>query len=343
MTLCLYHPEFGYYRSGASRVGRDGDFYTSAYVGDAMGEQLASWLLKLSAELFPGDECVEVVDWGGGTGRLSLHMLEAWKDKSADQFALTLVDGNPAHRAEATERLAAYVQSGKARLLSSEEAERLEFGDRPVIIVANELLDAFPVYRLVRLDGQLREWGVAWEPATARFVPCLLETINPALLNYMDSENIELANDQTIEVNLEAAEWISKLAARMNRVLFVIIDYGDRSEELHAPHRMDGTLLCYSRHRVRNDPYSLPGEQDLTAHVNFTHMKSSAEAAGCEEIWYGNQKQFLVESGIMDKLASHSLTDPFHPLVRRNRAIRQLLLSDGMSELFKVQVLSKGV
>ncbi|MCD9024452.1 class I SAM-dependent methyltransferase [Cohnella silvisoli] len=350
MTLCLYHPEFGYYRSGTSRVGREGDFYTSAYVGELMGEQLASELMRLADEWLTGVESIEVMDWGGGTGRLGRHMMDTWEKAShseglegtrAERFILTVVEGNPAHRRQAIEELADYIELGKARVIGNEEGSSMSFPDHPVIIVANELLDAFPVYRLVKRGGRLREWGVVWEEAGRRFIPCLMDPTNPRLEEWIDNEGVRLLDNQTIEVNLDAADWVADLASRLDRAMLVFIDYGDETEELITPHRMDGTLLCYYKHRAHNDPYLLPGEQDLTTHVNFSHIRRVAVHSGWKELRYGTQKKFLVESGILEKLSAHSLTDPFHPTVRRNRAIRQLLLSDGMSELFKVQIFVK--
>jgi SAM-dependent MidA family methyltransferase len=341
MTLCLYHHEFGYYRSGTSRIGREGDFYTSAYVGDLMGEQLASELLRLASEWFPDGEPVEVVDWGGGTGRLGRQMMDTWDGEAGKRFSLTVVENNTIHRLLANEQLNDYIRAGKARVISNEEGESLTLSDHPVMIVANELLDAFPAHRLVKRASRLWEWGVAWEEEGRCFVPCLMDPCDPRLTQWINEAGITLLNNQTIEVNLDAAEWVSKIVNRLNRAILVFIDYGDETEELIAEHRMDGTLLCYYKHRAHNDPYAVPGEQDLTAHVNFSHIRQSAINSGCKELWYGSQKKFLVESGILDKLSSHHLTDPFHPLVRRNRAIRQLLLSDGMSELFKVQVFLK--
>ncbi|MFC4599396.1 class I SAM-dependent methyltransferase [Cohnella hongkongensis] len=348
MSLCLYHPEFGYYRSGFPKVGREGDFYTSSSIGDVMGETLAGWLREAALARFGPGAAVEVLDWGGGTGRLSRQMLDAWaassdrpEDGAAPAFAVTVVDGNPAHRREAERELAAHIRAGTARVSDETEWEKLLAPDRPVIVVANELLDAFPVHRLVMQDGKLSEWGVA-RTAEGRLVPCLMEPTDVRLADWLAEEGVELLDGQTVEANLDAAAWAADIAVRFARALLVLIDYGDETAELISPHRMDGTLLCYYRHRAHNDPYQWPGEQDLTAHVNFSHIRRSVEKRGGRQIWYGSQKRFLVEAGLLERLTAHGFTDPFHPVVRRNRAIRQLLLSDGMSELFKVQVFAIG-
>jgi len=342
MSLCLYHPDFGYYRSGSSKVGRDGDFYTSAYIGDVMGERLASWLSEQAIARFGPEEPVEVLDWGGGTGRLSRQMLDAWSSferrgskEGVPSFFLTVIEGNPAHREEAKRELEPYLRTGRARVVDEAEWEATNRPERPAIVLANELLDAFPVHRLVMKSGELKEWGVAC--SGGRFHPCLMDVSDPRLKEWLHEEGIRLENDQTVEVNLDGAAWASTLATRFERAMLVFIDYGDETDELTGSHRMDGTLLCYRDHRAHNDPYAWPGEQDLTAHVNFSHIRRSVVRQGGEEIWYGSQKRFLVEAGIMEQLTAHGHTDPFHPAARRNRAIRQLLLSDGMSELFKVQ------
>ncbi|MFC5403040.1 class I SAM-dependent methyltransferase [Cohnella soli] len=349
MTVCLYHPDFGYYRSGTARVGREGDFYTSAYVGDIMGGQLASELAKRAKSEFPAATRVQVFDWGGGTGRLSKMMLDAWAtlfaEAKAPQFQCTVVDGNPSHRQAASEALAAYITAGTANVLSDTEVERIEeqFSSGPVIVVANELLDAFPVHRLTISDGDMKELGVAYRESEG-FVHCQIELTDERLLTRLIETQAKPLEGQSFEVNLAAEDWFASLSDKLSRAsaeaLVVFIDYGDVTEELLAPHRMDGTLLGYSGHRALNDPFARPGEQDLTAHVDFGSLRRVALRLGWAERWYGTQKQFLVESGVMAQLSDHAISDPFHPTVRRNRAIRQLLLSDGMSELFKVQIWS---
>jgi len=341
MNIALYDPQHGYYRSGAARIGRDGDFYTSAYIGDVMGSLLAGWLSQTASRMFPHVPTIEVWDWGGGTGRLSSQMLATWKQAGdpGERFRLTLVDDNPAHLAQARELLAEPVADGRARVMSSLEAESAVRRDGPVIVVANELLDAFPVHRVTMVKGDLRERGVAF--VDGQLADCLMTPTNPALAAWLQAQNVELAEGQTTEIGLPGAAWMEKMASLLGPAVVVLIDYGDTTQELTGSHRMDGTLVMYDRHLAHGDPYRRPGKQDMTAHVDFDLIRDRAVRAGWQEQWYGTQKQFLVEAGALSMLVDHNISDPFHPIVRRNRAIRQLLLSDGMSELFKVQVWAK--
>jgi len=342
MFLCLYHPKYGYYSGGRIRTGREGDFYTSAYVGGVMGEVLAERLAAMAEERFPGAPRVEVIDYGGGAGRLSRQMLDRWAEMGAagERFALTLADGNPAHRQAAAALLEPYVREGRARVLSAAEAESENWKDRPVMIVANELLDAFPVIRLACKDGRLWEQGVYAEEGGS-FAFCLTALTDPEASRWLETQMVRLREGQRTEIGLDAARWVAELGGRLGEAVLLVIDYGDCTRELTAEYRMDGTLLCYEKHTASSDPFRHPGGQDITAHVDFDLIRHYAQASGWHEIWYGTQKRFLVESGILEKLAGHGARDPFHPAARRNRAIRQLLLSDGMSELFKVMVLAR--
>ncbi|WP_080840491.1 SAM-dependent methyltransferase [Cohnella massiliensis] len=342
MRLCLYDPHYGYYRSGPARVGREGDFYTSPFVGDAMGRQLASSLRKLADEHF-GAGIVNVVDWGGGTGRLVRQLAEAWSDEAGGgRFRLFVAEDHPAHRREAERTLCGDRARPMATVMDSAQAESYPWKEHNAIVIANELLDAFPVHRVTVREGELLEWGVAWAESSAKPEACLTRPSRPELAARLAADGIGLRDGQTVEIGLEAVEWIAGMAGKLGDALLAVIDYGDEAGELAAPHRTDGTLVCYRRHAAGVDPYEAPGEQDMTAHVNFTAVRAAAAAAGWRPVWQGTQQRFLIESGILERLSAHAITDPFDPVVRRNRSIRQLLLSDAMSELFKVHIFFKG-
>ncbi|MFC4778483.1 class I SAM-dependent methyltransferase [Paenibacillus sp. GCM10023252] len=338
MRLCLYDEQEGYYRSGDVRVGREGDFYTSPYVGHVVADVLARYMTHHSSEL--GGE-MNVMEWGGGTGRLSLQLMDAWsKDAEGGGVisSLRIVDVHPAHRLAAEEAPLNKPGRVKMQVMSAEEALTEEWSPSPVLILANELLDAMPVHRVVMDNGQLWELGVACTNGQLHEVCMPLSS--PAIASSLSADYIRLREGQQTEVNLEAGRWLQQITRKLHGpARLIILDYGHEAEEYTAEHRMLGTLMCYSKHTAHTNPYVRLGEQDLTAHVPYTALRREAEAMGWTTAYYGTQQQFLTQHGLLELLQPTDGVDPFSPSARRNRAIRQVLLSDGMSEAFKVMVL----
>ena len=340
MAACLYDAEYGYYAAGPSRVGREGDFYTSADVGGVMSAVLARFANRVFAE---ADRDPAVFEWGAGTGRLGVRLLQEWRTLDPERAArvrYVMADSHAGHR-EAARRaageagLAAQIES-----LAPEEAEkRLRVAERPLLI-ANELLDAFPFRRIRREDGRLREIGAAWDGREGRLRDALMP-LDERSLEQLEAEGYHPAEGQEFEWGTDALAWLEGMLDTMRSGLVVLIDYGDEQDELLAPHRMKGTMRCYRRHVVHDDPYLDPGGQDITAHVNFTAVRRTAERLGWRTVWYGPQRRFLLENGALDLLQAHDGTDPFSAKARRNRAVRQLLVDDAMGALFKVIVLGR--
>lgn len=341
MELCLYEPSWGYYSREAAKVGKDGDFYTSASIGAIMGEVLGAYFIRLSEQMFAADEPVAIAEWGGGTGRLSALVLDTIAERSPglyERLDYSLVEISPHHRRLQLETLAAH-----PNVRHAEEREWTEAGGgRAAIVFSNELLDAFPVHRVERSGGVLYEWHVGWDGSRGMFVPRLLplDPHGPAA-RYIGREGFAIREGQRIEVNPAAADWVKRIGAGIGQGALVTIDYGDTAEELYAAHRMSGTFMCYRRHQAHDDAFAYPGEQDMTAHVNFTACIRAGEEAGFAEWSLRTQQRFLLDEGVLELLAPHDGRDPFGAAARRNRAVRQLLLGDSMSELFKVLVQTK--
>jgi SAM-dependent MidA family methyltransferase len=342
MSMCLYDEKDGYYRSGSTRIGKQGDFYTSSAVGMVLAHCLTSSLFQY-AERHIRDNDFQLVEWGAGTGRLSVQIQEAWKARAKEIPIVchaVVVEDHPGHREEARLALAYY---DSPMFLSSEEAlsaTSVPWQVRPTVVLANELLDAFPVHRVTMEMGELVELGVAGN-AEGGFFEVYMPLSDEQIAASLQSDGIGLAEGQQTEVNLEAGKWLSQLSERISSGRVIIIDYGHEAKEYAAKHRMKGTLLCYSEHVAADEPYFRIGEQDITAHVPFTTVRKAAEEAGWMVTYYDTQKQFLVDNGALELLQNHTETDPFGETARKNRTIRQLLLSDGMSEAFKVLILDK--
>ncbi|MNC27063.1 hypothetical protein D3C75_752230 [compost metagenome] len=208
-------------------------------------------------------------------------------------------------------------------------------------ILSNELLDAFPVHRLRQREGALMELHVGWDEEAASLRELELPCVNQRLFAYLRESGIQLAEGQTADISLDAPEWLGDRLKQLGNGELITIDYGDTAQELFGTHRMNGTLLCYKNHLAAENPYIYAGEQDITAHVDFSACIRAGNEAGITDWQLMTQKEFLLESGVLERLVSHDGRDPFSPAAKRNRAIRQLLLSDGMSELFKVLIQRK--
>ncbi|MFD0588077.1 class I SAM-dependent methyltransferase [Paenibacillus sp. GCM10027627] len=347
MEACLYEPEYGYYRSGPLRVGKDGDFYTSSAVGDVMGEVLARYTLA-NANAARTNGPSSIVEWGAGTGKLSaatasagMKLTPAWEKL----YSILLIEDHPAHAAAIEQ---SFRQGGldnmpvvmpSSAVWAGKAADWFSKG--PSLLIANELLDAFPVHRIARRGGKLVELGVAISPSD-ELVDVEMTLRDGHIESWLERDGIRLLEGQTTEVCADARDWLLRVGGLLiSGSQMMLIDYGHEAEEYAANHRMNGTLMAYWNHRAGDEPLLFPGQRDITAHVSFTFIRASAEEAGFRVVYFNTQKQFLADFGAFELLQNHDGQDPFSAAAKRNRAVRQLLLSDGMSESFKVMILEK--
>ena len=298
-----------------------------------MGKMLAKFIADKATEFGPFD----VVEWGGGNGRLALHILDEMRDRYPETYGRMRwisVEKSAYHRREQQTALANH-----SDLLTF--ADSMLPSERPVVVLANELLDAFPVYRVKRVRDGFAELRVFWDDERKQFAGRWDAPVDDRLRRMLDTVSPDpFRFGQQLELAPDAIDWLRTIAASITCGTVIVIDYGDVEDELWAPHRMEGTFLCYFKHRAHDDAFIRPGEQDMTAHVNFSSLIREAKRLGLRA-HLRTQKRFLLDTGVLELLQDHDASDPFSPEARANRAIRQLLISDGMSELFKVLVLDR--
>jgi len=344
MQMCLYEPGLGYYMNGEMKIGKQGDFYTSSNIGSLMGEMLAAVMVRYWKSQ-PPSEAYLIAEWGGGNGRLADQILTELQNSFPDYYnkvQYQIVDTSSYHRRLQIEQLQRHEQ--RVSIWKPDQWEKEHIADYSIIL-SNELLDAFPVHRIKKTKHHLYEIMVGCEEDTGRFIEALQPISKDSELHTaIEADDLwgRLCEGQTAELCPGAGKWLASTACKLNKGLQLTIDYGDIAERLYTPDRMEGTLMCYYRHQAHSDPYRHIGEQDITAHVNFSACIREGTKSGMTEWSLVTQKQFLLDAGILDKLQNHQVTDPFHPIARRNRAIRQLLLGDGMAESFKVLTQKKG-
>jgi len=209
-------------------------------------------------------------------------------------------------------------------------------------LFSNELVDALPVHRVVMDSGLLKEILVGFRDGQFMDVQAPLSTC--AISEYFAVQGITLCEGQHAEAGLEACDWISEIGRRLERGYVLTIDYGHPAADLFDDHHMRGTLLAYYNHRASEDYYASPGEQDLTAHVNFTAIESWGKRSGLETVGFTSQTAFLLALGQGNEFSD--LYDEGQNEAERTKArlqLKTLIHPEGMGERFQVLIHRKGV
>jgi SAM-dependent MidA family methyltransferase len=335
MEACLYHPEFGYYSRAEAR--RFADYYTSADVHPIFGRTLARQLAEIWVRLGRPAR-FDAVECGAGTGRLSAHILDFAARELPDFYSklqYTAVERSASRRAQHAAALEPHPGAGK--LASADEIpEAVPAG----CIFSNELVDALPVHRVVREGNELQEVFISLKGD--ELCEILGPPSTPRLEEYFRAQKIELLEGQHAEVGLAAQEWMENAARVLGSGFVLTVDYGHEAHELYNDRHMRGTLLAYSRHRASEDFFSAPGEQDLTAHVNFTMLEQAGERHGLCRAGLVSQSHFLLAWGKANDFSD--LYDEGQTETERLRArllLKTLIFPEGMGETFFVLIQHK--
>ena len=338
MEAALYDPVGGYYsRADLARWGRAGDYRTAPERSPLFPATFADYFASLHAEL-GSPPLWTIFEAGAGAGHFAEGVLRTLRDDHPQVFSAT--------------RYAIDERSADAR---SRARERLhDFGDRVSfrglshvggsgVIVANELLDALPVHRVIARGGELRELYVAWDDVEGKFIWREGEPSTPRLAESLERSGVTLSEGQVAEVNLDAEAWLKSATVVFESGRLILIDYGAEAEDLYAsPHRREGTLRAFHRHRFADDVLARPGEQDLTTTVDWTQARRVCEALGWSTVSFERQDEFLLRAGLLDRLermAAKAQSSADAVVLRSG--VRELILPGGMSESFQVLVMKK--
>ncbi len=329
MELALYAPGLGYYTAGAHKFGEAGDFITAPELSPLFGHTLAKQVAEIMTNSAP-----HILELGAGSGKLAADMLAELErlDCLPDRYAILEVS------ADLRERQQALLRERLPHLLARVawlDALPEKFSGA---IIANEVLDALPVHLVHWRDSALNERGVAWDGHG--FAWQERSIADAALLHA--AQQISVPDDYLSEVCLAARGLVNSLAGMLEEGTLLFIDYGFGAREFYHPQRSSGTLMCHYRHHAHDDPFFLPGLQDITAHVNFTDIAECGIDAGLELLGYTSQAFFLINCGItglLQETEPENLRD-YLPL---SAQLQKLTSPAEMGELFKVIAFGKGI
>jgi SAM-dependent MidA family methyltransferase len=372
MELCLYASELGYYSRNAQQFGKGGDFYTSSDVHAVFGRLMARQFQEMWRVLGSPEE-LSLIELGPGRGLFAQDVLD-WSERKFPDFfralQYVLVESSPALRQRIELTLAHHIKAGRAELSipdslsaqaegpwvpegspvprgfwvaqrfsaanSSQPSPRALAPEVPTIVFANEFFDALPCEVLshegaLRIDTREGRFVETWVPPS------------PQELEFLDRYSVHPEPGERVEVPLIAQQFMERIADSLRGGFIIAIDYGyTREEQLAGRHR--GTVKALRQHSVSASPYDAPGEQDITADVNFTALAAITERYGMHTQKLRTQSQFLMGIGEANQFAD-AFEECRLPQERAKVALqlKHLVTPAGMGESFHVLVASKGV
>lgn len=355
MDMVLYHPEHGYYSSDAIKIGfRGSDFFTSASLGADFGELLAKQFYQMW-EILDQPIHFDLVEMGAGQGILASHILNYIQQEYPDFLGAVkyiIVEKSQSLKQQQQQRL----QDFAVNWCNLEEIPSKSING---CFFSNELVDAFPVHQFILAAGELREIYVTLAELNREiseiqiirdplFMEVIGEPSTPQLGEYFKLVGIDLSqntyeNGYRSEINLAALNWLGIVADCLERGYVLTIDYGYPAHRYYNPRRSQGTLQCYYQHRHHDNPYINIGQQDITAHVDFTALSSWGERCGLKQVGWTQQGLFLMALGIGERLAALSSgQQPISQLLQQRERLHQLINPGGLGN-FGVLVQSQGL
>jgi SAM-dependent MidA family methyltransferase len=329
MELALYAPGLGYYTAGARKFGEAGDFITAPELSALFGRTVARQLVEVMQASTP-----HILELGAGSGKLALDILSELErlNQLPESYSILEVSADLRQRQQAL--LQEKIPHLAARVHWLDALPETLSG----AVIGNEVLDALPVHLLHWTEGKVLERGVvnaengfAWQDQPSA---------DAALLAI--AQTISVPDDYLTEVSPASRGLVASLCERMSKGALLFIDYGFGAREYYHPQRNRGTLMCHYRHRAHDEPFYLPGLQDITAHVDFTAIAEAAIDHGAHFLGYTSQAHFLFNNGVMDFLKEVS-PDDLKAYLPLSAQVQKLTSPAEMGELFKVIALGKGM
>ena len=317
MDLVLYHPEQGYYATGAVNIGSEGDFFTSPHLANDFGELLAEQFAQMW-EILGQPTPFTLVEMGAGQGLLAGDVLRYLYRQHPDCFEsleyiiIEKASGLIAQQQQLLKNLNLPNTQLPIRWCSLEQIPEESITG---CFFSNELVDALPVHQVVIEEGKLQEIYVTISNTSDNLINFVevIDTLSTSQLSeYFEFVEIDLIssgaypNGYRTEVNLAALDWLKRVANRLRRGFLLTIDYGYPAARYYQPSRHQGTLQCYWHHQHHDNPYIYVGHQDITAHVDFTALERQGELCGLQRVGFTQQGLFLMALGLGDRITALS-------------------------------------
>lgn len=329
MRAALYAKGLGYYVGGKPKLGAEGDFVTAPEISSLFSRALAIQCQQILQHL-PGSD---ILEFGAGSGMMASDILLRLSELNCLPKHYYILEPSPDLQAYQYATLAKKVPHFLSKIEWLSKMPENFSG----VILANEVLDAFPITLFKWSNHKFYERCVSYQDN--KFVWQDLEVTDDKIFSQLPRENF--SNDYISEINLSLHPWLATISQNIDKAIILIIDYGFPRLEYYHPQRHTGTLMCHYKHQAHTDPLINIGWQDITTHVDFTAVAEAAVASNLTVLGYTNQANFLFNCGILTDYETLLPLDELGKL-QWQKQLQKLIEPHEMGELFKVMALGKG-
>jgi len=338
MQMALYEPGLGYYSAGSSKFGEQGDFVTAPEISPLFSRCIARQCQQVLSEISSSD----IFELGPGTGTMAIDIMRELKRNNSLPETYYLLEPSADLRQRQQLNIKNVIPQLEERFVW---LDRLPEEKIKGVILANEVIDAMPVIRIV-IDNEIEEYAVACDSGAndqVRF-QWVMRDIDQKLKSeiqvMLDMLREPIPTPYTTEINCNIKPWLNSLNDVLEEGLILISDYGYPRQEYFHPQRHAGTLICHYRHHAHDDPFLYPGLQDITTSVDFTTVAETAVNAGLHVSGFTTQAHFLIASGL-DQFVSEYETDDVVERTKMVHQVTKLTMPGEMGEKFKFIGLTK--
>lgn len=330
----LYDPIYGYYSKGSKKIGKEGDFYTSSHIHSVFSEVFAEYFCRISKEV---DIPLHICEIGSGDGMFAKGVCKQLEQLEV-MYTYDMVESSAYHRNAAAINMGKTMNYNLFPTLNEWRNSRSPFWG---VIFSNEWLDAQPVKVVSKHQGEMYEIYITLNEEN-EFVETL-QHCSLSLVNWLDEYHYDVEEGSRVEVPVYMESFAEDLSECLHKGVIITVDYGYTHQELKHPSRKVGSLRSYKQHELNHSILNSPGEEDITHHVHWDSWLKHGEEWGINSVQVIKQNEFLMQNGILTKLADHHTLDPFSEEQKRNRAIRSFIMGDQLSNSFDVCIQTKNI
>ncbi len=345
MQMALYEPGLGYYSAGSSKFGEQGDFVTAPEISPLFSRCIARQCQQVLSEKSSTEVwSSSILELGPGTGKMAIDIMRELKRNNSLPETYYLLEPSADLRQRQQLNIKDAIPQLEERFVWLDHLPEEKIKG---VILANEVIDAMPVKRIV-IDSELEEYAVACDSGTndqTRFIWTKREVdkdLISEVQEIFDMLREKLATPYITEINCNIKPWLNSLNDVLDEGLILISDYGYPRQEYFHPQRRAGTLICHYRHHAHDDPFLYPGLQDITASVDFTTVAEAAVDTGLHVSGFTTQAHFLIACGL-DQFVSEYETDDAVERSKMTHQVSKLTMPGEMGEKFKFIGLTKAL